>query len=239
MRKVLSLFLSLALAAGLMSVSAFAADIETLEDKGSLSLSVGTGDVYPGGTVEVTVALADSPGVAGVKFQLDYNADVFTLRGAESNGSVCLTDGYLEIGPDGIIWADGENLYDDTKLVKLIFDVSTSAATGDYTIGFKANSVSGGHAAVTNGVKHELYVDFVLGDAATVTITEPEYNPGDVNMDNGVNVSDLQDLLLHINGEELLTGTGFLLGDLDNNGVINVSDLQSLLLHLNGEELLY
>lgn len=239
MKRILSLLLVLALAVGVMTVSTFAAEIGTLANKCSLALKVGEGDVYPGGTVEITVAVAENPGIAGLKFALDYNADVFALREVKTedypDGSELLVDGFLEIGPNGTVWANSENLEENTDIITLIFDVGASAEAGEYTIGFAADSVSGGHAAETD----ELYVEFNLGDAVTVTITEATYKPGDVNMDNGVNVSDLQDMLLHINGEVLLTGTGFMLGDLDNNSAINVSDLQSLLLHLNGEELLY
>lgn len=229
MKKVLSLLLILILVAGVTSVPAFAEEIGTLEDKASLSLSVGEGDVYPGGTVEITVAVADNPGLAGVKFELDYDTDVFTLRGAKSaeipNGSECLVDGFLEIGPDGVIWANGENLEENTGLIKLIFDVSASAALGDYTIGFAADSASGGHATETDGVKHELYVDVNLGDAATVTVTERKYILGDADGSGTVDISDVPTLFYLIAyGENVPVAVG----DVDGSGSVDVSDVPTL-----------
>lgn len=60
------------------------------------------------------------------------------------------------------------------------------------------------------------------------------YGKGDVNYDGVVDQTDLDLVLNHINGRELLEGEEFKRADINDDNVVNTSDLTQIMQYVNG-----
>lgn len=183
-KRIISLLLAVMMLAGMMSVSAFAAD--TYETKGVISLSADKTEVYTGETITVTVAIPSNPGLAGLELVL--KADGLTI------GEIKQLDfaGNWETGSNGVVWAfedAGENTTATGKFAEVTF---TAAAEGTYTIGVE--KAEGG--IIADGT--EKYVEFEDVAPITVTVEKPAFIKGDINGDGKVNNKDVTRLIQFI-----------------------------------------
>jgi len=88
--------------------------------------------------VAVTVAVKNNPGILGLEFDISYDDSVLTLVGAE-NGVTADGYGYTEPSrfknPSHFVWdAMDCNWTQDGAFLTLLFDVSATAANGEYNV---------------------------------------------------------------------------------------------------------
>ena len=177
-KRIISLLLAVMMLAGMMSVSAFAAD--TYGTKGVISLSADKTEVYVGDTVTVTVAIPSNPGLAGLELVL--KADGLTI------GEIKQLDfaGNWETGANGVVWAfedAGENTTATGNFAEVTF---TAAAEGTYTIGVE--KAEGG--IIDEGT--EKYVAFEDVAPLTIKVEKRPYTLGDVVVDGSFDILDVQ-----------------------------------------------
>lgn len=71
------------------------------------------------------------------------------------------------------------------------------------------------------------------------TGVEPvEYNSGDVNGDNAVNITDISMISAHVKGKKQLDEKGFKAADVNGDGKVNVSDIVAIAAHVKGIKLI-
>ncbi len=145
-----------------------------------------------GGTVKVTVSLADNPGVTAMYLTLLFDSNVLELISAEDAGLLDdaefapnLTAPYVFSWDNSI--ADGANTASG-KLAIFTFKVKASAEVGPTAV-----SITYDEGDV---IGYDLQpVDFAVVDGIINVI---EYVPGDVNLDGDVNAIDVATLRRHL-----------------------------------------
>lgn len=65
-----------------------------------------------------------------------------------------------------------------------------------------------------------------------------EYNSGDVNGDNAVNITDISMISAHVKGKKQLDEKGFKAADVNGDGKVNVSDIVAIAAHVKGIKLI-
>ena len=135
---------------------------------GKAEISVGSAVCKNGDTVTVPVTIADNPGFAGF---------TFTITGAEGLTLKEITKGSLLQGADGMFtknvaqnrinWTSSDNVTGDGELMTLTFEVSETAANGDY--------------AVTVELKDRKPTNFANADETPVSVN---FTPGTVSVQN-------------------------------------------------------
>ncbi|MCR5694746.1 MAG: hypothetical protein K6G89_07245 [Clostridia bacterium] len=97
------------------------------------------GKASPGGTVELTISIANNPGVISLRNSVTFNMDIFTLESVEDLG---LLNGFTtpapkKVSPYTLRWADAlatENNFANGDLIKVTFTVNENAAPGKYAV---------------------------------------------------------------------------------------------------------
>ena len=97
------------------------------------------GKAYPGGSVELTISIANNPGVISLRNSVTFNMDIFTLESVEDLG---LLNGFTtpapkKVSPYTLRWADAlatENNFANGDLIKVTFTVNENAAPGKYAV---------------------------------------------------------------------------------------------------------
>lgn len=216
-KRIISLLLAVMMLAGMMSVSAFAAD--TYGTKGVISLSADKTEVYVGDTVTVTVAIPSNPGLAGLELVL--KADGLTI------GEIKRLDfaGNWETGANGVVWAfedAGENTTATGKFAEVTF---TAAAEGTYTIGVE--KAEGG--IIDEGT--EKYVAFEDVAPLTIKVEKRPYTLGDVDDTGEVDVFDALAVLEYSIDESYADNNTFIKEAADVDGVegIDIFDAVAIL----------
>ena len=130
MKKILTVIIVIAIALSL-GVSAFAAAPATV------TVNSPKAAVSPGSTVDVAVTIAGNPGTDVMKLKFSYDATALALRDIEP-GSVMT--GTFTKNPEkavALLETDGTaNATGNGTLVTLKFEVKSTAAAGNYTVGF-------------------------------------------------------------------------------------------------------
>lgn len=216
-KRIISLLLAVMMLAGMMSVSAFAAD--TYGTKGVISLSADKTEVYVGDTVTVTVAISSNPGLAGLELVL--KADGLTI------GEIKQLDfaGNWETGANGVVWAfedAGENTTATGNFAEVTF---TAAAEGTYTIGVE--KAEGG--IIDEGT--EKYVAFEDVAPLTIKVEKRPYTLGDVDDTGEVDVFDALAVLEYSIDESYADNNTFIKEAADVDGVegIDIFDAVAIL----------
>ena len=216
-KRIISLLLAVMMLAGMMSVSAFAAD--TYGTKGVISLSADKTEVYVGDTVTVTVAIPSNPGLAGLELVL--KADGLTI------GEIKQLDfaGNWETGANGVVWAfedAGENTTATGNFAEVTF---TAAAEGTYTIGVE--KAEGG--IIDEGT--EKYVAFEDVAPLTIKVEKRPYMLGDVDDTGEVDVFDALAVLEYSIDESYADNNTFIKEAADVDGVegIDIFDAVAIL----------
>ncbi len=216
-KRIISLLLAVMMLAGMMSVSAFAAD--TYGTKGVISLSADKTEVYVGDTVTVTVAIPSNPGLAGLELVL--KADGLTI------GEIKQLEfaGNWETGANGVVWAfedAGENTTATGKFAEVTF---TAAAEGTYTIGVE--KAEGG--IIDEGT--EKYVAFEDVAPLTIKVEKRPYTLGDVDDTGEVDVFDALAVLEYSIDESYADNNTFIKEAADVDGVegIDIFDAVAIL----------
>lgn len=119
MKKFVALFLALLLCVSMLSVAAYAT--------GTASLSVTDKEAERGDEVTLTVSLADNPGIAGMRFEITYDA---TRLEAPEYAGVAIDGGTWTIDYYAVWDNAGDSTYTG-DILNLTFKVKADAPDGD------------------------------------------------------------------------------------------------------------
>ena len=128
-KRIMSAVISLIIA--LMNTAAFAV--------GTPAIIVSSPTASAGETVDVTVSLANNPGIVSMRLSIGYNSDVLTLKKV-TDADILGTSFHsndLKLNPYILYWSNGAVASDFKKngnAVTLSFDVAADAEVGDYPI---------------------------------------------------------------------------------------------------------
>ena len=175
-----------------------------------------------GGTVQLSVSLANNPGIVSMYLNLIYDTNVLELISAEDegllNGSVFGKD---LTSPFAVTWDDSTAAANNTsngKIVTFTFKVKDNAQEGTTNVSLTYT--------MGNIIDFDLQpVEFIAIDGVLTII---DYIPGDVNMDGEVNAIDVAFIRRHLanwNGyEEVCIDAA----DVNKDGTVNATDVALL-----------
>ena len=213
--RVISLLLAIMMIASLMPVSVHAAEAE---DTG-LTMSVSSVSGMPGDTVQVQIVLKNNPGLASMKFYVDYNEEVLTLPDVKLStafGSYITTPTpYKNHQP--------------ITLISPLADVSAEGVLATLTFVIAEDAKDNIHADVTVSFKQ---ADVFNAEYEVVPLTVENgcvevYHgiPGDINNDREVNTKDAILLFRYIAEWDVDVDTDAL--DVNGDNAINTKDAMS------------
>ena len=129
MKKILTFIIIIAMTLSL-GVPAFAATPATV------TVASPTAAVNPGNTVDVAVTIADNPGMDVMKLKFSYDTAALTLKDIELGSVMGILTKNLDKAVALLEAAGTTNATGNGTLVTLKFEVKSTAAAGNYTIGF-------------------------------------------------------------------------------------------------------
>lgn len=129
MKKILTFIIIIAMTLSL-GVPAFAATPATV------TVASPTAAVNPGDTVDVAVTIADNPGMDVMKLKFSYDTAALTLKDIELGSVMGILTKNLDKAVALLEAAGTTNATGNGTLVTLKFEVKSTAAAGNYTIGF-------------------------------------------------------------------------------------------------------
>lgn len=183
-----------------------------------------------GKTVDVTVSLANNPGIIGTRFTLSYDTSKLSLT-AVNNGSVFADSTFISSDsisamPYTVYWEDAlasSNNTSNGTLVTFTFKVLDNAETGSTPI----------EITVDDGSTFNYDLDNVKFVAVNGSVDISNRTPGDVNGDGVVNSKDLVILrryLANWNNVEIDERNS----DVNGDGVVNTKDVVIIKRYLAG-----
>ena len=129
MKKILTFIIIIAMTLSL-GIPAFAATPATV------TVASPTAAVNPGDTVDVAVTIADNPGMDVMKLKFSYDTAALTLKDIELGSVMGILTKNLDKAVALLEAAGTTNATGNGTLVTLKFEVKSTAAAGNYTIGF-------------------------------------------------------------------------------------------------------
>lgn len=129
MKKILTFIIIIAMTLSL-GIPAFAATPATV------TVASPTTAVNPGDTVDVAVTIADNPGMDVMKLKFSYDTAALTLKDIELGSVMGILTKNLDKAVALLEAAGTTNATGNGTLVTLKFEVKSTAAAGNYTIGF-------------------------------------------------------------------------------------------------------
>ena len=129
MKKILTFIIIIAMTLSL-GVPAFAATPATV------TVASPTAAVNPGNTVDVAVTIANNPGMDVMKLKFSYDTAALTLKDIELGSVMGILTKNLDKAVALLEAAGTANATGNGTLVTLKFEVKSTAAAGNYTIGF-------------------------------------------------------------------------------------------------------
>lgn len=209
---------------GSMPTVAFAAATSSVyNDVMGLSVSSTTG--MPGETVQVTVNISNNPGLASLKFDVQYDS-VLTLTAIEFNSAF----GNMVTAPEP---------YQSPQPITMISPLSDISENGVFaTLSFEiADSALDGYSAGINIVFDP--ADVFDGDENRIdlNITNGKIQvfhgiPGDIDGDKKVNTKDAIDLFRYVSGWNIAVDNDAL--DVNGDGSVNTKDAIALFRYVAG-----
>ncbi len=208
---------------GMMPFAAFAAGATDLE----MNMSVSSATSMPGETVQVTVNIADNPGLASLKFNVEYDA-CLTLTNVEFNSAY----GTMITAPTP---------YNNPQPITMISPLVDSKANGVFaTLTFAVSESAGdGYAADVN-ITYDQRDVFNGGDEpVAINATGGQIFifrgiPGDINADKKVNTKDAVALFRYVASWPIDIDHNAL--DVNGDGTINTKDAITLFRYVAGWE---
>ncbi len=181
-----------------------------------------------GQTVRVRIGLKNNPGIASLKFTLDYEPDVLTLTDIVYNtaigGQAQQPQNYQS--PVILNWINGTSDSEgDFLFATLTFTVSADAVAGETTsisLTYDENDI------------YDISETNIYFHVPPFTATITDYIPGDINGDGTVNNKDLTRLFQYQSGWDVEVNESAL--DTNGDGAVNNKDLTRLFQYLSGWE---
>lgn len=184
---------------------------EVEKDNSMSLLSVSGKTAKAGGTVSVTISLANNPGIAALAFRVSYPKGAMTLESAVAGG--LFGSATLNTSTGMFLFDDAADVTENGTLLTLTFKVSDMAALGEYRISVEIISC--------NNAAEERVV--ICGGQANIEVRD--ILPGDANGDGVVDTLDITRLRRYLAEESVDLSSG---ADMNGDGVIDIEDLARL-----------
>ena len=195
-------------------------ETEAAEEEEKPVLSVQTATAQPGQTVQLTVSLADNPGLCGLYFGIDYDHTKLTLEDYSCpNADFAQGDWMVGIGgQERAVWLQPDQTEAEGAILTLTFQIAADAGTEDIAV--TLTDVAGADAQASG-------VD-VSTESGGIKIALGM--PGDINGDGQITYADLVRLHRYLSGQSVAAETGN--ADLNADGKVDLLDLMLLQLLL-------
>ena len=184
---------------------------EVEKDNSMSLLSVSGKTAKAGGTVSVTISLANNPGIAALAFRVSYPKGAMTLESAVAGG--LFGSATLNTSTGMFLFDDAADVTENGTLLTLTFKVSDMAALGEYRISVEIISC--------NNAAEERVV--ICGGQANIEVRD--ILPGDANGDGVVDTLDITRLRRYLAEESVDLSSG---ADMNGDGVVDIEDLARL-----------
>lgn len=184
---------------------------EVEKDNSMSLLSVSGKTAKAGGTVSVTISLANNPGIAALAFRVSYPKGAMTLESAVAGG--LFGSATLNTSTGMFLFDDAADVTENGTLLTLTFKVSDMAALGEYRISVEIISC--------NNAAEERVV--ICGGQANIEVRD--ILPGDANGDGTVDTLDITRLRRYLAEESVDLSSG---ADMNGDGVVDIEDLARL-----------
>ena len=239
MKRIVSLILICCLAMAL-SVGAFAAG--KTEYTGGLSLSAS--EVEKGKTVDLTVTLP-AEALATIQLGVEFDTDYLEITAIDVPGAEM--DGFGLYAGSDVDTANANGLATFAYVGEKGENVLKAGTDDVITITFKALAVGTTTIAIA-GDEHPMIMESLAtdgytpdkeytpkNDSVTLTITEPAYVLGDVNMDGEINALDAALTYAVYNGyREFDSEAQAFAADVNGDGVVEAIDAAMIYAYFNG-----
>lgn len=184
---------------------------EVEKDNSMSLLSVSGKTAKAGGTVSVTISLANNPGIAALAFRVSYPKGAMTLESAVAGG--LFGSATLNTSTGMFLFDNAADVTENGTLLTLTFKVSDMAALGEYRISVEIISC--------NNAAEERVV--ICGGQANIEVRD--ILPGDANGDGVVDTLDITRLRRYLAEESVDLSSG---ADMNGDGVVDIEDLARL-----------
>lgn len=184
---------------------------EVEKDNSMSLLSVSGRTAKAGGTVSVTISLANNPGIAALAFRVSYPKGAMTLESAVAGG--LFGSATLNTSTGMFLFDDAADVTENGTLLTLTFKVSDMAALGEYRISVEIISC--------NNAAEERVV--ICGGQANIEVRD--ILPGDANGDGTVDTLDITRLRRYLAEESVDLSSG---ADMNGDGAVDIEDLTRL-----------
>ena len=174
-------------------------------------LSVSGRTAKAGGTVSVTISLANNPGIAALAFRVSYPKGAMTLESAVAGG--LFGSATLNTSTGMFLFDNAAELTENGTLLTLTFRVSDMAVLGEYRISLEIVSC--------NNAAEERVV--ICGGQANIEVGDVLH--GDVNGDGVVDTLDITRLRRYLAEESVDLFPG---ADMNGDGAVDIEDLTCL-----------
>ena len=184
---------------------------EVEKDNSMSLLSVSGRTAKAGGTVSVTISLANNPGIAALAFRVSYPKGAMTLESAVAGG--LFGSDTLNTSTGMFLFDNATDITENGTLLTLTFKVSDMAALGEYRISVEIVSC--------NNAAEERVV--ICGGQANIEVRD--ILPGDANGDGTVDTLDITRLRRYLAEESVDLFPG---ADMNGDGAVDIEDLACL-----------
>lgn len=184
---------------------------EVEKDNSMSILSVSGRTAKAGGTVSVTISLANNPGIAALAFRVSYPKGAMKLESAVAGG--LFGSATLNTSTGMFLFDNAADVTENGTLLTLTFKVSDMAALGEYRISVEIVSC--------NNAAEERVV--ICGGQANIEIRD--ILPGDANGDGTVDTLDITRLRRYLAEESVDLFPG---ADMNGDGAVDIEDLTCL-----------
>lgn len=184
---------------------------EVEKDNSISLLSVSGKTAKAGGTVSVTISLANNPGIAALAFRVSYPKGAMKLESAVAGG--LFGSATLNASTGMFLFDNADDVTENGTLLTMTFKVSDMAALGEYRISVEIISC--------NNAAEERVV--ICGGQANIEISD--ILSGDANGDGTVDTLDITRLRRYLAEESVDLFPG---ADMNGDGAVNIEDLACL-----------
>ena len=209
LRKCIAVVLALTLFAGLMPISALAAD--------HTQIVVSQTYATPGDTIAVSVVLNNNAGISNILMSLHYDdaLSLIAVSKGDALSTLMFTKPRVMTSPCNFMWEPmGDDDTSNGTILVLTFAVSENASAGEfYDVEFVCS-----YGDISNGYGDVIDVDMVAGGVEVI-----DYSPGDVNGDGTINGIDVSILRRYLVGDAVTVNA--LAADVNSDGRLNGIDV--------------
>lgn len=200
--------------------------IPVIPPENESGIRVATVSAKAGAEVVVPVSILQNTGIAGFSFDIEYDADILTLKSVTA-GSL-LTVGQVSTNGNVVNWYVTDNVNGDGEILKLTFEISEDAPEGDTVV--KVSPHDGKKNLVDeNG-------SFVDVNYRSGKVEVQRGILGDVNADNDITIADVVVLNRCVLGKTTIDAAVRPYADINDDGDLTIGDVVILNRHVLGKQ---